>query len=63
MSNQPMSMDRFAMLLSMVICIALVGQGIGLLVGAAFGIQGSMFIALMSCLPFVLFAGKVSYVV
>ena len=39
-----MSMDRFAMLLSMVICIALVGQGVGLLVGAAFGIHGSVFI-------------------
>ncbi|XP_057375095.1 ATP-binding cassette sub-family G member 1-like isoform X2 [Daphnia carinata] len=57
MSNQPMSMDRFSMLLCITICIALVGQGIGLVVGAAFDIQSAAFLAPVFAIPFLLFAG------
>lgn len=38
MTNQPMSIERFAMLLGVTIGTALVAQGIGLLTGAAFSI-------------------------
>lgn len=38
MTNQPMDIERFAMLLGVTVATSLVAQGIGLLVGAAFSI-------------------------
>ncbi len=57
MSNQPMSIERYSMLLCITICLALCGQGIGLLLGAIFDIQVAVFLAPTGCIPFVLFAG------
>ncbi|XP_046632756.1 ATP-binding cassette sub-family G member 1-like [Daphnia pulicaria] len=57
MSSQPMSADRFAMLMGITISLALCGQGIGLLLGACFDIQVAVFLAPTGCIPFVLFAG------
>lgn len=57
MSGQPMSADRFAMLMGITISLALCGQGIGLLLGAFFDIQVAVFLAPTGCIPFVLFAG------
>lgn len=57
MTNQPMSMERFGMLLAVTICMALVAQGIGLLVGAAFSIQVAVFVAPAVAIPFLLFSG------
>ncbi|XP_057380702.1 ATP-binding cassette sub-family G member 4-like [Daphnia carinata] len=57
MSNQPMSIERYCMLLCISICLALCGQGIGLLLGAIFDIQVAVFLAPTGCIPFVLFAG------
>lgn len=57
MSNQPMSMDRFSMLLCITICISLVGQGIGLVAGAVFDIQSAAFLAPVCAIPFLLFGG------
>lgn len=57
MTNQPMSMERFGMLLGVTICMSLVAQGIGLLVGAAFSIQVAVFVAPACTIPFLLFSG------
>ncbi|XP_045029361.1 ATP-binding cassette sub-family G member 1 isoform X2 [Daphnia magna] len=57
MTNQPMSIQRFGMLLCITICMSLVAQGIGLLVGAAFSIQVAVFVAPASTIPFLLFSG------
>lgn len=57
MSNQPLSLERFSMLLCITICISLVGQGIGLVVGAAFDIQSAAFLAPVCAIPFLLFSG------
>lgn len=57
MSNQPMDLERFGMLLSITICTALIGQGIGMLFGAAFGIQIAIFLSPTTAIPFVLLSG------
>ncbi|KAI9554257.1 ABC protein [Daphnia sinensis] len=57
MTNQPMSIQRFGMLLCITICMSLVAQGIGLLVGAAFSIQVAVFVAPAGTIPFLLFSG------
>ncbi len=57
MTNQPMSIERFGMLLAITICMSLVAQGIGLLVGAAFSIQVAVFVAPACAIPFLLFSG------
>ncbi len=57
MSNQPMSLERFGMLLCMTIFMALMSQGIGFLIGAFFDIQAAVFIAPLSALPFFIFSG------
>jgi ATP-binding cassette subfamily G (WHITE) protein 1 len=57
MTNQPMSMDRFGMLLAITICMSLVGQGVGLLFGAAFNIKLAVFLALSCLMPFMVFSG------
>ena len=57
MTNQPISIERFGMLLCITICMSLVAQGIGLLVGAAFNIQVAVFVAPACAIPFLLFSG------
>lgn len=57
MTGQPMSMARFSMLLLTTICMSLVGQGIGLVFGAAFDIQTAVFLAPVCSIPLLLFAG------
>lgn len=57
MTNQPMDLQRFGMLLGITICTSLVAQGIGLLVGAACNIQVAVFIAPAAAIPFLLFSG------
>ncbi|XP_057375096.1 ATP-binding cassette sub-family G member 1-like [Daphnia carinata] len=57
MTDQPMCMMRFSMLLLTTICMALVGQGIGLIFGAAFDIQKAVFLAPVCAIPLLLFAG------
>ncbi|XP_057375091.1 ATP-binding cassette sub-family G member 1-like [Daphnia carinata] len=57
MTNQPLSIQRFGMLLCITICMSLVAQGIGLLVGAAFSIQVAVFVAPACTIPFLLFSG------
>ena len=57
MSNQPMCIERYSMLMCITICLALCGQGIGLLLGALFDIQVAVFLAPTGCIPFVLFGG------
>jgi hypothetical protein len=57
MTKQPMSMERFIMLLVIVIGLSLVGQGIGLVFGAWFDIQEAVFLAPTMAIPLVIFAG------
>lgn len=57
MTNQPLSLLRFSMLLCMMIFTSLVGQGIGLVVGAIFDIQSAAFMGPTFAIPFLLFAG------
>ena len=57
MTDQPMSLQRFSMLMLITICMALVAQGIGLLVGAMFNIQVAVFVAPAAAIPFLLFSG------
>jgi hypothetical protein len=57
MSNQPMCIERFSMLLAITICMSLVGQGIGLFFGAAFDIPVASYFAPISCIPFLLVSG------
>lgn len=52
-----MCADRFFMLLTIMICMALVGQGIGLFFGAAFDIPMASYFAPISCIPFLLVSG------
>ena len=54
MSYQPMNAVHFLSLLGMTICMALVGQGIGLFFGAAFDIQVAVFLSPTCAIPFVL---------
>ena len=48
MSNQPMSIESFSMLLGIMISMALVGQGVGLFFGAAFEIPVASYFAPIS---------------
>lgn len=57
MTSQPMSFQRYSMFLAITICTSLVGQGIGLFLGAAFGIKVAVFLGLTGCIPMVLFSG------
>ncbi|XP_046639073.1 ATP-binding cassette sub-family G member 1-like isoform X3 [Daphnia pulicaria] len=57
MTKQPMSMERFIMLLVIVIGISLAGQGIGLFFGAGFDIQEAVFLAPTMAIPLLIFAG------
>jgi hypothetical protein len=57
MSNQPTNMESFSMLLGIMICMALVGQGVGLFFGAAFDIPVASYFAPISCIPFLLVSG------
>lgn len=49
MTNQPMDIERFAMLLGVTVATSLVAQGIGLLVGAAFSIPVRFCFVFSSC--------------
>lgn len=55
MSNQSLFVEHFFMLLFITIEVALVGQGVGLLFSAAFGIQAATFLATTVSIPFVFF--------
>ena len=57
MSNQPMSIESFSMLLGIMISMALVGQGVGLFFGAAFDIPVASYFAPISCIPFLIVSG------
>jgi hypothetical protein len=57
MTYQPLSLQRFSMLLFITICMSLVGQGVGLFFGTAFGIQSAVFLGPTCAIPFFLFAG------
>lgn len=57
MTNQPMCLDRFFMLLTVTILMSLIGQSIGLVFGAAFDIQIAIFLAPITAIPFVLISG------
>lgn len=57
MTNQPLDPQRFAMWLVILICMAFMGQSIGLFFGAVFGIRAAVFVAPTSVLPLVLFCG------
>jgi ABC-type multidrug transport system permease subunit len=57
MTGQPLSLQRFSMLLCITIFTSLVGQGIGLVVGAVFDLQSAAFMAPTFAIPFLLFAG------
>ncbi|EFX86592.1 ABC protein, subfamily ABCG [Daphnia pulex] len=59
MSNQPLCIGSFSMLLGILISMALVGQGIGLFFGAAFDIPVASYFAPISCIPFLLVSGFV----
>lgn len=57
MTNQPMDIERFAMLLGVTVATSLVAQGIGLLVGAAFSIPVRWLIQILidACILFIAF--------
>lgn len=57
MTGQPMDIIRFSMLLGLTIEMALVAQGIGLLIGAICDIQMAVFAGPAIVCPFVLFSG------
>ncbi|XP_046451684.1 ATP-binding cassette subfamily G member 4-like [Daphnia pulex] len=57
MSNQPLCIERFSMLLAIIIAMSMVGQGIGLFFGAAFDIPVASYFAPISCIPFLLVSG------
>ncbi|KAI9554261.1 ABC protein [Daphnia sinensis] len=57
MTDQPMCMIRFSLLLLTTTCMSLVGQGIGLVFGALFDIQAAVFLAPVCAIPLLLFAG------
>ncbi|XP_046632753.1 ATP-binding cassette sub-family G member 1-like [Daphnia pulicaria] len=57
MTDQPMSLERFGLLLAMMIWLSLVGQGFGLFFGAAFDIQVASFFAPTSIVPIFLLSG------
>jgi hypothetical protein len=57
MSNQPLCIERFSMLLAIIITMSMVGQGIGLFFGATFDIPVASYFAPISCIPFLLVSG------
>lgn len=57
MTNQPMDMERFFMFWAVLVGMTFIGQGIGLLSGAAFCIRVAVFIGLASALPFFIISG------
>ncbi|XP_046639075.1 ATP-binding cassette sub-family G member 1-like [Daphnia pulicaria] len=57
MTGQPLSLQRFGMLLCVTICMSLVGQGVGLFFGTALSIQSAVFLGPTCAIPFFLFAG------
>ena len=57
MTNQPMSFERFSMLLLIAVGMSLVSQGIGLFFGAGFDIQEAVFLAPTMAIPLLIFAG------
>ncbi|CAH2008649.1 unnamed protein product [Acanthoscelides obtectus] len=56
-TSQPLDAQRFGMFLLSAVLIALVSQSYGLLVGAAFNIEGGVFLGPISTIPMVLFSG------
>ncbi|KAI9552420.1 ABC protein [Daphnia sinensis] len=57
MTNQPMSLERFGLLLVIMIWMSLLGQGLGLFFGATFDIQAASFLAATSTVPIFLLSG------
>jgi hypothetical protein len=57
MSNQPLCIERFSMLLAIIITMSMVGQGIGLFFGATFDIPVASYFTPISCIPFLLVSG------
>lgn len=57
LTAQPMEATRFAMMLLISVLTALVSQSLGLLVGAAFNLEGGVFLGPISIIPMVLFSG------
>jgi ATP-binding cassette subfamily G (WHITE) protein 1 len=57
MTGQPLSLQRFSMLLCVTICTSLVGQGVGLFFGTALSIQSAVFLGPTCAIPLFLFAG------
>jgi len=56
-TSQPLSGDRFLMVLAISVGTSSVAQGVGLLVGAAANIQVAVFLAPAVTIPFLLFSG------
>ncbi|KAF5301470.1 hypothetical protein FQA39_LY02199 [Lamprigera yunnana] len=56
-TSQPMEPMRFCMVLLIAVLTALVSQSIGLLVGAAFNVEGGVFIGPITSIPMVLLSG------
>ncbi|XP_023011566.1 ABC transporter expressed in trachea [Leptinotarsa decemlineata] len=56
-TSQPLEATRFGMVLGVSVLIALVSQSYGLLVGAAFKIEGGVFLGPITTIPMVLFSG------
>jgi hypothetical protein len=57
MTDQPMNLARFIMILVITIWVSLVGQGFGLFFGAIFSIDVATFIAPIATIPFLLLSG------
>ncbi|KAI7815553.1 ABC subfamily G member 4, partial [Rhyzopertha dominica] len=57
LTSQPLEVTRFAMVLLIAVLTALVSQSFGLLVGAAFNVEGGVFLGPISSIPMVLFSG------
>ncbi|CAG9827922.1 unnamed protein product [Diabrotica balteata] len=56
-TSQPLDVTRFGMILLVTVLTALVSQSFGLLIGAAFNIEGGVFLGPISTIPMVLFSG------
>ncbi|KAF5272449.1 hypothetical protein FQR65_LT04917 [Abscondita terminalis] len=56
-TSQPMEPMRFCMVLLIAVLTALVSQSLGLLVGAAFNVEGGVFIGPIASIPMVLLSG------
>lgn len=57
LTSQPMDWIRFSMMLLITVLTALTSQSVGLLVGAAFNLEGGVFLGPISIIPMVLFSG------